>query len=154
MGTPTNLLTNDLYFYNGEAYPGAIPYTRPLGYPAYKVPCDAPLGSFDYTFGNYTIKISFRDSLYVDKIERTCTFGFSLGPQGEGKVPFILTDAFMWGAYMVFDMDNDEIWMGESIDCGSNIVPIGKGKDAVPMLPGCEAEVAPEPTTAGYGPPT
>jgi hypothetical protein len=95
MGTPTNLLTNDLYFYNGEAYPGAIPYTRPLGYPAYKVPCDAPLGSFDYTFGNYTIKISFRDSLYMDKIERTCTFGFSLGPQGEGKVPFILTDAFM-----------------------------------------------------------
>jgi hypothetical protein len=59
----------------------------------------------------------------------------------------------MRGAYMVFDMDNDEIWIGGSVDCGSNIVPIGKSKDAVPMVPGCEAEVAPEPTTTGYGPP-
>jgi hypothetical protein len=88
----------------------------------------------------------------VDNIERMCTFGFSLGPQGEGKVPFILTDAFMRGAYMVFDMDNDEIWMGESADCGSNMVPIGKGKDVVPVVPGYEAEVAPELTTTGYGP--
>jgi hypothetical protein len=44
-------------------------------------------------------------------------------------------------------MDNDEIWIGESADCGSNMVLIGKGKDAVPIVLGCEAEVAPEPTT-------
>jgi hypothetical protein len=95
MGTLTNLLPNDFYFYIGEAYPGAIPYAHPLGYPAYKVPCDAPLGSFDCTFGNCTIKVSFRDSLCVDNIERTYTFGFSLGSQGEGMGPFILADAFM-----------------------------------------------------------
>jgi hypothetical protein len=67
------------------------------------------LGTFDYTFGNYTIKVSFQDSLYKDDVDGTCTFGFTLGPQGEGLVPHILADAFMRGAYMVFDMDNDEI---------------------------------------------
>jgi hypothetical protein len=153
MGTPTNLLPNDLYFVIGDSYPDAIPYTHPLGFPAYKVPCDTPLGTFDYTFGNYTIKVSFLNSLYKDNVDGICTFGFSLGPQGEGKVPYILADSFMRGAYMVFDMDNDEIWMGETADCGPHIVPIGKGKDAVPVIPGCEAEVAPKPTTTGYSPP-
>jgi hypothetical protein len=152
MGTPTNLLPNDLYFRIGESYPGAIPYTHPQDFPAYKVPCDTPLGTFDYTFSNYTIKVSFQDSLYKDNVDGTCTFGFTLGPQGYGLVPYILADAFMRGTYMVFDIDNDEIWMGESADCGSNLVPIGKGKDAVPVIPGCEAEIVAQPTPTGYGP--
>jgi hypothetical protein len=152
MGTPTNLLPNDLYFNVGESYPGDIPYTHPQGFPAYKVPCDAPLGTFDYTFGNYTIKVSFQDSLYKDNANKICTFGFTLGLQGYGLVPYILADAFMRGTYMVFDIDNDEIWMGESADCGSNLVPIGKDKDAVPVIPGCEAEIVAQPTPTGYGP--
>lgn len=99
-----------------------------MGFTAYKVPCDAPLGAFDYTFGNYTIKSSFLDSLWKDPADGHCTFGFTLGPQDEGTIPYILADAFMRGAYMVFDMDNDEIWIGESADCGTKIVPIGKGR--------------------------
>jgi hypothetical protein len=42
--------------------------------------------------------------------------------------------------------------MGESADCGSNLVPIGKGMNAVPVIPGCEAEFMAQPTTTGYGP--
>lgn len=38
---------------------------------------------------------------------------------------------------MIFDLDNDEIWMGETANCGSNIVAVGKGKDAVPIMPSC-----------------
>jgi hypothetical protein len=57
----------------------------------------------------------------------------------------------MRGVYMVFDMDNDEIWMGETADCGSNVVPIGKGKDAVPVVEGC-GTVA-KPTSTRYQPP-
>jgi len=150
MGTPTNLLPNNLYFAIGELYPDAIPYRHPLGFTAYKVPCDAPLGTFDYTFGSYTIKVSFLDSLWKDPADGHCTFGFTLGPQDEGAIPYILADTFMRGAYMVFDMDNDEIWIGESADCGSKVVPIGKGKDAVPIVPGCEAKHEPEPTKSGY----
>jgi hypothetical protein len=125
----------------------AITYTHKLDYPAYKVPCDAPLETFDYTFGDYTIKVSFLVSIYKDYIDGICTFGFSLGHQGEGKVHYILADSFMRGAYMVFDTDDDEIWMNETADCGSRIVPIGKGKDAVPVIPGCEMDVAPKPST-------
>ncbi|KAH4376859.1 hypothetical protein HBI25_034890 [Parastagonospora nodorum] len=63
MGTPTNLLPNNLYFAIGELYPDAVPYKHRLGFTAYKVPCDAPLGTFNYTFGSCTIKVSFLASL-------------------------------------------------------------------------------------------
>jgi hypothetical protein len=92
----------------GDLYPDAIQSIHKVGYPAYKVHCDVSSGTFDYTFGNYTIKVSFVDSLYRDNIDGICTFGFSLGRQGEGRVPYILADSFMRGAYMVFDMNNDE----------------------------------------------
>jgi hypothetical protein len=150
-GTPTNLLPNNLYFAIGDLYPDAIPYTHPLGFPAYNVSCDAPSGTFDYTFGNHTIRVSFQDSLFKDDTSGVCTFGFTLGPQDTGQIPYILADSFMRGVYMVFDMDNDEIWMGETADCGSNVVPIGKGKDAVPVVEGC-GTVA-KPTSTGYQPP-
>jgi hypothetical protein len=86
MGTPTNLLPNNLYFNIGESYPSAIPYTHLQGFPAYEVPCDTPLGTFDYIFSNYTIKVSFQDSLYKDNVNGVCTFGFTLGLQGEQRL--------------------------------------------------------------------
>lgn len=136
-GTPTNLLPNSLYFAIGALYPDAEMYMHPHGWPAYKVPCTAPHGTFDYYFGNTTIKVSFAESLYRYEDSGICTFGFTLGPQDEGKVPYILGDAFLRGAYVVFDRENDEVWMGETADCGSDIVPVGKGRDAVPVVRGC-----------------
>lgn len=110
-GTPTNLLPNELYFAIGKVCPDAIPYTHPRGFLAFKVPCDAPAGTFDYMFGNYTIKISFADSLHKENAG-ICSFGFSLRPRDEWEVPYVLGATFMRGAYLVFDLDNDEIWMG------------------------------------------
>ncbi|KAF2830170.1 acid protease [Ophiobolus disseminans] len=155
MGTPTNLLPNALYFAIGSLYPDAMSYDSGHGWPAFKVPCDAPHGSFDYTFDNVTIKVSLKDSLHKNPKINICSFGFTLGPQDSGRIPFILGDSFMRGAYMVFDLDNDEIWMGETADCGSNIVPVGKGKDAVPVVPGCGSGAGTEskPTQTGYVPP-
>jgi hypothetical protein len=150
MGTPTNLLPNNLYFAIGELYPDVVPYKHRSGFTANKVPCDAPLGTFDFTFGSCTIKVPFLDSLWKDPTNGQYTFGFTVGPQHEGTIPYILTDSFMRGAYMVFDRDNDEIWIGEIPNRGSKIVPIGKGKDAVPRVPGCEAKSEPEPTKSGY----
>jgi len=140
-------------------YPAAEQYIHPNGFPAYKIPCNAPPGMFHYYFGNTTIKVPFADSLYKDDSIGICTFGFTLGPQDEGLIPYILGNAFLRGAYLVFDRDNDEIWMGETADCGSNIVPVGKGKDAVPVIPGCGADTPvhspPKPTKTGYSaPPT
>jgi hypothetical protein len=59
----------------------------------------------------------------------------------------------MRGAYMVFDLDNDEIWIGETADCGSNIVPIGQGQNAVPIVSGCEVRIVSTPTSSVYGRP-
>lgn len=106
-GTTRNLLPNDLYFTIGQLYPDAVEYMDPEGHPAFRVPCNAPSGSFDYTFGNYIVKVSFLDSLYKDPVSGTCSFGFALRPEGDATIPYILGDSFMRGAYMVFDMDND-----------------------------------------------
>jgi hypothetical protein len=151
-GTTRNLISNDLYFAIGGLYPGAKQYMNPYGQPAFRVPCDAPSGSFDYTFGNHTVKISLSNSLYKDPESGTCSIGFQLGPEEaeDGSVPHILGDAFLRGAYTVFDMDNDEIWIGEKAECGSNIVPIGKGKDAVPIIAGCDGDGGAKPTTTRY----
>ena len=154
-GATHNYLTNDLYFAIGALYPDAKWYRDREGQPAFKVPCDAPLGTLDYTFGETTIKVPFQESLDRDDVSGFCNFGFRLGPQDEGKIPYILGDTFMRGAYMVFDLDNDEFWMGEKADCGSNIVAVGKGKDAVPVVPGCGSGIGdkPKPTKTGYKPP-
>jgi hypothetical protein len=149
MGTPTNLLPNSLYFAIGKLYPDATQHIHRLGFPAYKVPCDAPFGTFDYIFGNQTIKVPFLDSLYKDG--DNCTSGFTLGPQDTGQIPLILGDASIRGVYMAFDLDNDEIWIGETADCGSNVVPIGKGEDAVPIISGCEESINPTPLSSVYG---
>lgn len=81
------LLPNVLYFIISDIYPDAESYDSGHGWPAYKVPCHAPHGNFDYTFGNVTIKVSLKDSLYKDPKFDICTFGFTLGPQDEGKIP-------------------------------------------------------------------
>jgi hypothetical protein len=125
MGTPTNLLPNSLYFAIGKLYPDATQHIHRLGFPAYKVPCDAPFGTFDYIFGNQTIKVPFLDSLYKDG--DNCTSGFTLGPQDTGQIPLILGDASIRGVYMAFDLDNDEIWIGETADCGSKRCAYWKG---------------------------
>ena len=127
-GTPTNLLPNELYFVIGAMYPDSVAYRHELGFWAFDVPCDAPNGTFDYSFGETMIKVLFQDSLYKYDNGK-CIFGLTLRPPPEvfGNVPFILADSFMRGAYMVFDTANTEIWIGENVDCGTNVVPIGKG---------------------------
>lgn len=155
-GAPMNLLPNALYFAIGNIYPGAVPYASPNGNPAFEVPCAAPTGSFDYTFGNTTVKVSFQDSVHKDRETGKCNFGFSLGPQDSGTIPFILGASIMRGAYMVFDNENSEVWMGEKADCGSNVVPLGKPNDTVPVVPGCGSgggDGTKPTTTSVYAPP-
>ena len=151
-GTPVNLLPNDLILAISGHYPEAQMYFDKDNKPAFKVPCEAPKGSFDYSFGNTTIHVSFRDAMFKDA-EGICSFGFRIGPNNPKLVPYILGASFMRGAYMVFDRDNDELWLGESDDCGSNIVPIGKGNYAVPLIPGCGCEGKHD-TRVVYAPPS
>ena len=38
--------------------------------------------------------------------------------------------------YTVFDWDNQNAYVAQGDDCGSHIIPIGKGADSVPELVG------------------
>jgi hypothetical protein len=150
-GTTRNLISIDLCFAIGGLYPGTKQYMNPYGQPAFRVPCDAPSGSFDYTSGNHTAKISLSDSLYKDPESGTCSISFQLGPEEDedGSVPYILGDSFLRGAYTVFEMDN-----ANRHDIGTTIrfLPnpnFVKGKDAVPIIAGCEVGKEPNATTTG-----
>lgn len=48
----------------------------------------------------------------------------------------VLGDTFLRAAYVVYDWDNRNIHLANSADCGSQLVAIGKGPDAVPILTG------------------
>ena len=46
---------------------------------------------------------------------------------------------------VVYDQDNQNLHLAESADCGSNLVAIGRGKDAVPSVTGdCSAPSFPD----------
>jgi hypothetical protein len=91
--------------------------------------------------------VPFLDSLY--KAGDKCTFGFTLKPQNTGKIPFILGDASMRAAYMVFDFDTTRYGLERLLIA----VPIGQGQDAVPDVPGCGESIDPMPTSSVYGRP-
>lgn len=75
-----------------------------------------------------------------------CLFGIS--PSGYGAV--VLGDTFLRSAYVVYDMENNEISMAQSNfeakPGGSDILEIGSGKKAVP-----DATAAPSPVAAQSG---
>lgn len=61
---------------------------------------------------------------------RACLFGIS--PAGNGAR--VLGDTFLRSAYVVYDMNNNEVAMAQSNfePKGSDVVEVGSGKDAVP----------------------
>jgi hypothetical protein len=149
-GTIVNLLPNALMLAIGRDYPGAEQFLDGSSGPQFKVPCEAPQGTFDHSFDNTTIRVPFRDALVISE-SGICTFGFRMNPDNPKIVPYILGASFMKGAYMVFDHDNNERWVAESANCGENIVAVEKGNFGVPMVLGC-ADGA-KPTSVWYAPP-
>ncbi|KAL7782899.1 acid protease [Trichoderma afarasin] len=110
--------------------------------PLYQVDCPVPgsNGSVNFKFGNAIIKVQLADFiLQVD--ESSC----ALGVQQNDEMP-VLGDTFLRAAYVVYDWDNRNIHLANSADCGSHLVAIGKGPDAVPLLTGDCRETAPTST--------
>lgn len=48
----------------------------------------------------------------------------------------ILGQPFMKATYTVFDYENNNLFFAGAADCGSHIIPIGRGVDAVPTVKG------------------
>jgi Eukaryotic aspartyl protease len=131
-GTTLSLLPFSLFTKIGSDYPGAA-----LDYDgtAYIVPCKAPPGSVDFIFGNETIHIPYSDFIWQARPTR-CQLGIAPVPDTDPKQS-ILGDSFLRAAYVVHDLENQEIWLGQADECGSNVVPLGTGVDLVPQISGC-----------------
>ncbi|CAH0017245.1 unnamed protein product [Clonostachys rhizophaga] len=87
-------------------------------------------GTVDFKFGNTVINVPYSDFIWRPQ-PGTC----QLGVFRSDDFP-VLGDTFLRAAYVVYDWDNRNIHLANNEDCGSNLVAIGKGANAVPSLTG------------------
>ncbi|POR36777.1 Secreted aspartic proteinase, partial [Tolypocladium paradoxum] len=112
------------------AFPDAKP--PPQGTDLYQVPCSTGNSSTDYVnfkFGQTVINVAYNDFIWHQPQYGICV----LGVTADDNLP-VLGDTFLRAAYAVYDQDNRNIHLANSKDCGSNLVAIGKGPDAVPSV--------------------
>ncbi|KAK3905580.1 aspartic peptidase domain-containing protein [Staphylotrichum tortipilum] len=105
----------------------------------YFVPCDVRklAGSIDFYFGSKTIRVLLND--FIWEAQGQCVLGVL--PNDDEPT---LGDTFLRAAYVVFDQDNRNIHLAQAADCGTNLVAIGSGADAVPSSAGrCSAPPMP-----------
>ncbi|KAI8676303.1 hypothetical protein LRP88_10687 [Fusarium phalaenopsidis] len=89
-------------------------------------------GGITFGFGgDKIITVPFRELVYT--AQGLCAVGLEPIKEGEQQV---LGDSFLRAAYVVFDWDNEEIQVAQAANCSSEIVPIGRGSDAVPSVVG------------------
>ncbi|KAI9049430.1 hypothetical protein LZ554_006463 [Drepanopeziza brunnea f. sp. 'monogermtubi'] len=86
-------------------------------------------GSLHFGFGDTVIDVPYRDFMW--HILGMCYLGITI----DEDLP-VLGASFLRGAFVVFDQDNQNVHIAQSDDCGTNLVSIGKGPDAVPSLVG------------------
>ncbi|KAB5555044.1 aspartic peptidase domain-containing protein [Coniochaeta sp. 2T2.1] len=100
-------------------------------------------GSLDFTFGDKVINVPYSDFVWRDPRSGLCI----LGAFADDYIS-VLGDTFLRAAYVVFDWDNRNIHLAQSADCGSNLVAIGAGADAVPSVVGDCAVIEPTSTSS------
>ncbi|KAL2062368.1 hypothetical protein VTL71DRAFT_6634 [Oculimacula yallundae] len=138
------------------AFPGALN----VGSGQYTVPCSAmnQTGFVDFGFGSGAeqkiIRVPWKEFVWFVE-EGLCALGVMEGSETDGIN--ILGDTFLRAAFVVYDQDNQNLHLAESADCGSNLIAIGRGKDAVPSVVGACSTTsygdAPAPTIPATGKP-
>lgn len=142
-GTLTRLPT-PIFQAFGESFPGAQ-FDAASGF--YIVDCAVgdEAGSVDFYFGSKRIAVPFNDFIWHLADGQSCV----LGLLSDDDEP-VLGDSFLRAAYVVHDQDNRALHMAQAANCGTNIVSIGSGKNAVPSVTG-DCTAAPAPTAVGGG---
>ncbi|KAL2018102.1 hypothetical protein VTK56DRAFT_1288 [Thermocarpiscus australiensis] len=102
-------------------------------------------GSVDFYFGGKAIRVPLSD--FIWQIEGYCVLG--VVPDDDEPV---LGDSFLRAAYVVFDQDNRNLHLAQAANCGTALVAIGSGPDAVPSSIGrCTALPTPTGSSGGGG---
>ncbi|CEJ80779.1 hypothetical protein VHEMI00944 [[Torrubiella] hemipterigena] len=112
----------------------AFPSAKLDSHGQYTVDCSivkSVKGSVNYKFGETVIKVPYSDFVWQQPDQGICILGVI-----EDDAEPVLGDTFLRAAYAVFDWDNEEIHIGKSADCGSSLIPIGSGRNAVPNVEG------------------
>ncbi|KAF7544853.1 hypothetical protein G7Z17_g9636 [Cylindrodendrum hubeiense] len=92
---------------------------------SYQVDCDVAdlSGTVDFTFGSTVINVPYHE--FMRDSGDNCIL----------DAP-VLGETFLRAAYVVYDWDNKNIFIANGDNCGTNLVAIGSGSDAVPSLIG------------------
>jgi len=86
-------------------------------------------GSVDFSFGDKTIRVAYPD--FIWEVEGFCVVGV-LPTEDEP----IFGDTFLRAAYVVYDQENRNLHIAQAANCGTDIIEIGTGPDAVPSSTG------------------
>ncbi|PNP53373.1 hypothetical protein THARTR1_06067 [Trichoderma harzianum] len=95
----------------------------------YIVDCDIidTPGRVNFKFGDVVVDVEYKDFIWQQPDLGICKLGVSQ----DDDFP-VLGDTFLRAAYVVFDWDNQNIHIAANEDCGTELIPIGSGPDAVP----------------------
>ncbi|UNI18694.1 hypothetical protein JDV02_004949 [Purpureocillium takamizusanense] len=114
-----------------KSFPEATP--PPSGSDLYQIPCSVgeSKGHVNFKFGETLINVPYNDFIWHQTEQNLCVLGVTV----DDKFP-VLGDTFLRAAYVVYDWDNRNIHLANNEDCGSKLVAIGKGSNAVPSVEG------------------
>lgn len=117
----------------------------------YEVDCSerSNKGTVDFTFGETAIRVAFKDFILSNSIMGdTCFLGMTSGKSKfESTVSYskhtdkltagvFLGSTFLTSAYVVHDLENWNIHIANSQDCGSDIVVIDENLDSIDSVVG------------------
>ncbi|KAG7112340.1 aspartic-type endopeptidase OPSB like protein [Verticillium longisporum] len=117
------------------------------GQDAYTAPCslrDGP-GSWDFKFGEATIKIPYKDIIQDAVLEKGSDYCF-VGVLVTWKGQLVLGAPFFQAAYISYDFDNQQVALAQAADCEGKVVTFGSGPNAIPDLTGCKPAVRADPS--------
>ncbi|KAH7267948.1 hypothetical protein MRS44_011764 [Fusarium solani] len=107
------------------------------GNDAYFVSCSKRQepGSWNFTFGDVTIKVPYREIITEIKDDSgMCWVGVLVTWKGQ----LVLGLPFIRSAYLAFDYDNKVVALAQPAKCPEHLVAFGKGRNAIPSdLYGC-----------------
>lgn len=121
-------LPSEIFLAIGESVPGAQ-YDPDSNLFVVDCSLGKEAGSMDFVFNNKIISVPWKDFLWDVGSGDLCVVGVAEMEQGGEPV---FGDTFLRAAYVVYDQDNREIHIAQSANCGTNIVAIGSGPNAVP----------------------
>ncbi|XXG96356.1 hypothetical protein Hte_002638 [Hypoxylon texense] len=93
-------------------------YTDDQG--VYRVPCESRNldGSVNFGFNYYNIVIRVNYADFIVDFDSYCALGVQPADTGDGT--WVLGTSFIRAAYLVFDQQNDAVWIAQYLPCGDD----------------------------------